>query len=230
MAANHISQLLPLVIGSTIHPTEYMSLPEPPSTSKDSFIAVKFDTRFDPMVADLNGYHIGTDVNTVVDAVKIFGFGSDTRQLGLHRLFLLLRLTSPTSSRSSCVSVSLPRMGRALQFTLLTGKTFRSLPTGITSYCCFGAVVLEMATARKPVEDDGTVVVDWVWSMWEKGKLIEAADPRLLGKVDTVEMRMLMTGLASVHLNLVKRPTVKEAARIVKGKKTPPLRPSRNQR
>ncbi|KAM1862024.1 hypothetical protein ACFX14_002535 [Malus domestica] len=64
--------------------------------------------------------------------------------------------------------------------------------------------------------------------MWEKGKLIEAADPRLLGKFDTLEMeRMLMTRLASVHPNLVKRPTVKEAARILKGEKTPPLLPSR---
>ncbi|KAM1005563.1 hypothetical protein ACFX13_002519 [Malus domestica] len=35
-----------------------------------------------------------------------FGFWSDTCQLGLQRLFLLLRLTSPTSSRNSCVSVS----------------------------------------------------------------------------------------------------------------------------
>ncbi|KAM2700636.1 hypothetical protein EV2_002541 [Malus domestica] len=87
---------------------------------------------------------------------------------------------------------------------------------------------LELARARKPVEDDGTMVVDWVWSMWEKGKLIEATDPRLLGKFDTVEMEMmLMIGLASVHPNLVKRPTVKEAAKIFKGEKTPLLLPSR---
>ncbi|KAM1105538.1 hypothetical protein ACFX2H_002422 [Malus domestica] len=72
------------------------------------------------------------------------------------------------------------------------------------------------------------MVVDWVWSMWEKGKLIEATDPRLLGKFDTVEMEMmLMIGLASVHPNLVKRPTVKEAAKIFKGEKTPLLLPSR---
>ncbi|KAM1659369.1 hypothetical protein COP2_002514 [Malus domestica] len=44
----------------------YVSLPEPSSVSKESFIALKFNTRFDPMVADINGYHIGIDVNTVV--------------------------------------------------------------------------------------------------------------------------------------------------------------------
>ncbi|KAM1105540.1 hypothetical protein ACFX13_002548 [Malus domestica] len=59
--------------------------------------------------------------------------------------------------------------------------------------------------------------------MWEKGKLIEAADLRLMGKFDMVEMeRMLMTGLACVHPNHVKRATVKEAAtRKTKGKPSP---------
>ncbi|KAM1037187.1 hypothetical protein ACFX2J_031783 [Malus domestica] len=81
------------------------------------------------------------------------------------------------------------------------------------------------------MEDDGTVVVDWVWSMWEKEKLLEAADLRLIGKFDMVEMeRMLMTGLACVHLNHVKRPTVKEDARIRKGETPLPLTPPRKPR
>ncbi|KAM2675670.1 hypothetical protein FF1_002503 [Malus domestica] len=84
---------------------------------------------------------------------------------------------------------------------------------------------------RKLVEDDGTVVVDWVWSMWEKGKLIKAAALRLMGKFDTVEMeRMLMTGLACVHPNHAKRPTVEEAARIRKGETPLPLLPPRKPR
>ncbi|CAN6686854.1 unnamed protein product [Malus baccata var. baccata] len=32
----------------------YVSLPEPSSVSKESFIAVKFNTRFDPMVAQID--------------------------------------------------------------------------------------------------------------------------------------------------------------------------------
>ncbi|KAM1595269.1 hypothetical protein PS2_001547 [Malus domestica] len=66
------------------------------------------------------------------------------------------------------------------------------------------------------------MVVDWVWSMWKKGKLIEVADLRLMGKFDTVDMeRIRMTVLACVHPNLVKRPMVKEAARILKGETMP---------
>ncbi|KAB2603586.1 L-type lectin-domain containing receptor kinase S.6 [Pyrus ussuriensis x Pyrus communis] len=108
---------------------------------------------------------------------------------------------------------------------------YSGVPTVKTDVYSFGVVVLEVATGRKPVEDDGTVVVDWVWSMWEKGKLIEAADLTLMGKFDMVEMeRMLMTGLACVHPNHVKRPTVKEAARILKGETPLPLLPPRKPR
>lgn len=65
-----------------------------------------------------------------------------------------------------------------------------------TDVYSFGVVVLEVGTGRKPVEDDGTVVVDYVWNLWEKRKLIEAADPRLMGKFDALEMeRRLMVGL-----------------------------------
>ncbi|CAB4319655.1 unnamed protein product [Prunus armeniaca] len=84
---------------------------------------------------------------------------------------------------------------------------YSGVPTVKTDVYSFGVVVLEVATGRKPVEDDGTVVVDWVWGMWENGKLIEAADRRLMGKFDMVEMeRTLMTGLACVHPNHVRRP------------------------
>ncbi|KAM2301298.1 hypothetical protein ACFX1S_032226 [Malus domestica] len=54
---------------------------------------------------------------------------------------------------------------------------------------------------------------------------------RLMRQFDMVEMeRMLMTGLACVHPNHVKRPMVKEAARIRKGEKPLPLLPPRKPR
>lgn len=43
-------------------------------------------------------------------------------------------------------------------------------------------LVVENATGRMTVEDDGSVVVDWIWGLWEMWKLIEAADSRLIGK------------------------------------------------
>lgn len=90
-----------------------------------------------------------------------------------------------------------------------------------TDVYSFWVVVLEVGTGRKPVEDDGTVVVDYVWNLWEKRKLIEAADPRLMGKFDALEMeKMLMVGLLCVHPDYEKRPRVRDAARILKGTST----------
>lgn len=96
-----------------------------------------------------------------------------------------------------------------------------------TDVYSFGVVVLEVGTGRKPFEDDRTVVVDYVWNLWEKKKLIEAADPRLMGKFDALEMgRMLMLGLLCVHPDYEKRPRVRDAARILKGEAPLPSLPA----
>ena len=104
---------------------------------------------------------------------------------------------------------------------------YSGVPTKKIDVYSFGVVVLEVATGRKPVDDDGALVVDWVWNMWEKGKLIEAADPRLMKKFNVVEMeRMLMVGLSCVHPDHEKRPPVKEVARILRGEAPLPLLPA----
>jgi hypothetical protein len=72
------------------------------------------------------------------------------------------------------------------------------------------------------------VLVDRVWSFWEKGKLIEAADSKLVGMFNTLEVeRMLMVGLSCVHPNHEMRPTVKEAAVILRGQAPLPVLPQR---
>lgn len=110
---------------------------------------------------------------------------------------------------------------------------YSGVPTAKTDVYSFGVVVLEVATGRRPVDERGTVLVDWAWDMWEKGKLIEAADARLRlkGKAGLKEMeRMLIVGLACVHPDHVQRPTVKEAARILRREALLPLLPARKPR
>ncbi|KAJ6352613.1 hypothetical protein OIU76_001783 [Salix suchowensis] len=61
-----------------------------------------------------------------------------------------------------------------------------------------------------------------------KGKLIEAADSKVVGMFNTLEVeRMLMVGLSCVHPNHEKRPTVKEAAMILRGEAPLPVLPQR---
>ncbi|XP_007019440.2 PREDICTED: L-type lectin-domain containing receptor kinase S.6 [Theobroma cacao] len=101
------------------------------------------------------------------------------------------------------------------------------VPTVKTDVYSFGVVVLEVATGKRPVAEDGAVLVDWVWDLWVRRKLIEAADCSLSGRYHVLEMeRMLKVGLCCVHPNHEKRPTVKEAARILRGEASLPLLPS----
>ncbi|EEF36205.1 kinase, putative [Ricinus communis] len=105
---------------------------------------------------------------------------------------------------------------------------YSGVPSVKTDVYSFGVVVLEVATGKRPVDDDGTVLVDWVWGFWEQGKLIEAADSKLKGKFNGAEMqRMLLVGLCCVHPNHEERPTIKEAAKILKGEAPLPVLPSR---
>ncbi|CAI9115681.1 OLC1v1016656C1 [Oldenlandia corymbosa var. corymbosa] len=104
---------------------------------------------------------------------------------------------------------------------------FTGIPTVKTDVYSFGVVVLEIATGRRPVDEDRTVITDWVWDLWEKGRLIEAADRRLNRRFSRRGMeRMLMVGLCCVHPDCQKRPTVREATSMLQGEAPiPPLPP-----
>ncbi|XP_010999803.1 PREDICTED: L-type lectin-domain containing receptor kinase S.6 [Populus euphratica] len=105
---------------------------------------------------------------------------------------------------------------------------YSGVPSVKSDVYSFGVVMLEVATGKRPVDDVGAVLVDRVWSFWEKGKLIGAADSKLVGMFNTLEVeRMLMVGLSCVQPNHEKRPTVKEAAMILRGEAPLPVLPWR---
>ncbi|KAI5589370.1 hypothetical protein BDE02_05G158300 [Populus trichocarpa] len=105
---------------------------------------------------------------------------------------------------------------------------YYGVPSVKSDVYSFGVVMLEVATGKRPVDDVGAVLVDRVWSFWEKGKLTEAADSKLVGMFNTLEVeRMLMVGLSCVHPNHEMRPTVKEAAVILRGQAPLPVLPQR---
>ncbi|XP_057855684.1 L-type lectin-domain containing receptor kinase VIII.1 [Cryptomeria japonica] len=84
-----------------------------------------------------------------------------------------------------------------------------------TDVFSFGAVVLEVACGRRPIEKDlpsgKNNLVDWVWSLHSEGRLLEAADARLEGEYDEDEMtRMLSVGLLCSHPHSNSRPTMRQ--------------------
>ncbi|CAH9075661.1 unnamed protein product [Cuscuta epithymum] len=105
---------------------------------------------------------------------------------------------------------------------------FSGVPTVKTDVYSFGVVVLEVASGRRPVDENGVVITDWVWDLWERSRVTEAADPRLAGRFDREEMgRVVMVGLGCVHPDHEKRPTAREAARMLKGEAPVPILPAR---
>ncbi|KDP43024.1 hypothetical protein JCGZ_25210 [Jatropha curcas] len=104
------------------------------------------------------------------------------------------------------------------------------IPSVKTDVYSFGVVVLEVATGKKPIEDDGTMLVDWVRRLLYQGKLLQAADSKLEGKFDELEMeRLLGVGIDCVHPHPQFRPKVREAVNILIGQATNPDGPDTNE-
>lgn len=85
----------------------------------------------------------------------------------------------------------------------------------------FGVLALEVATGRRPTER-GISVVDWVWGLWGRRRLVDAADQRLQGRFVAEEMRrVLLVGLSCVHPDCRKRPGMRRVVKMLDG--TAPL-------
>ncbi|XP_042413085.1 L-type lectin-domain containing receptor kinase IX.1-like [Zingiber officinale] len=98
-----------------------------------------------------------------------------------------------------------------------------------TDVYSFGIVALEIACGRRPVMDDA-LLVEWVWDLYGKGAILEAADERLAGDFDRKEMECLMVvGLWCAYPDCKLRPTIQQAINVLLMEKEiprlPPARP-----
>jgi serine/threonine protein kinase len=84
----------------------------------------------------------------------------------------------------------------------------------------FGVVCLEIACGRRPVEarstPDQVRLVEWVWSLYGKGKLLEAVDGRLNEEFDErqIECQMIV-GLWCCHPDYTCRPSVRQVINVM---------------
>ncbi|XP_010253592.1 PREDICTED: L-type lectin-domain containing receptor kinase VIII.1 [Nelumbo nucifera] len=133
--------------------------------------------------------------------------------------------------KSPDATVTAGTMGYLAPEYLLTGRA-----TEKTDVFSFGAVVLEVASGRRPIEKETTGVgkvvgvssnlVEWVWSLHREGRLLGAADVRLGGEFDEGEMvRVLLVGLACSHPDPLVRPTMRAVVQMLVGEAEVPIVP-----
>ncbi|XP_039031229.1 L-type lectin-domain containing receptor kinase S.4-like isoform X2 [Hibiscus syriacus] len=98
-----------------------------------------------------------------------------------------------------------------------TGK-----PTMATDVFAFGALLLEVACGRKPIEPkalpEELILVDWVWEQWQSGAALEVVDPKLNCDFDEVEaIVVIKLGLMCSNNEPDARPTMRQLVRYLEG-------------
>ncbi|KAE8735627.1 L-type lectin-domain containing receptor kinase S.6 [Hibiscus syriacus] len=76
---------------------------------------------------------------------------------------------------------------------------YTGVPTVKTDVYSFRVVVLEVATGKRPVDENGTMLVDWIWDLWVKKKLIEGVDSGMLCRYNVLEMERLFVRTPWMH-------------------------------
>ncbi|XP_010025783.2 L-type lectin-domain containing receptor kinase IV.1 [Eucalyptus grandis] len=97
-----------------------------------------------------------------------------------------------------------------------TGKATTS-----TDVFAFGVFLLEVACGRRPIKHGHTedvILVDWVFSCWDRGAILEARDPKLGLEFVEEEMELVLkVGLMCSHANPLMRPSMRQVLQYLEG-------------
>ncbi|CAI9289581.1 unnamed protein product [Lactuca saligna] len=127
-------------------------------------------------------------------------------------------------------TVAAGTMGYLAPEYLLTGRASEK-----TDVYSFGAVVLEVASGRRPIEKEAIGVgtkgqksslVDWAWGLHRENRLLEVADPRLCAEFEPAEMmKVLLVGLVCSHPDPLARPMMRNVVQMLAGEAEVPVVP-----
>ncbi|CAA7050153.1 unnamed protein product [Microthlaspi erraticum] len=87
-----------------------------------------------------------------------------------------------------------------------------------TDVYSFGVFVLEVVCGRRPIEEGREGIVEWMWGLMEKDKVVDGLDERIKEKgsfeVERVEMALRL-GMFCVHHDPKVRPTTRQVVQIL---------------
>jgi hypothetical protein len=98
-----------------------------------------------------------------------------------------------------------------------------AVATSASDIYSFGAVILEVACGRRPIEmglteEEDSVLIDLVRDLHAKGKAVEAADERMKGEFVVEEMEMVLKlGLVCCNPDPQRRPSMREVVAVLVG-------------
>ncbi|KAK7317693.1 hypothetical protein RJT34_02132 [Clitoria ternatea] len=118
-------------------------------------------------------------------------------------------------------------MGYLAPECVTTGKSSKE-----SDVYSFGVVALEITCGRRPVEvkeaPEKVRLVEWVWDLYGKGKLVEAVDEKLNLEFDEQQMECLMVvGLWCCHPDPTMRPSIRQVINVLNFEAPLPSLPSR---
>jgi serine/threonine protein kinase len=113
-------------------------------------------------------------------------------------------------------------MGYLAPELIRTGKA-----TPLTDVFAFGAFLLEVACGRRPIgydeKNDQIVLVHWVLEHQRNGSILDAMDPRLMGKFNMEEATLVLKlGLLCSHPSPNARPSMRKVMQYLDSGKLPP--------
>lgn len=108
---------------------------------------------------------------------------------------------------------------------LLTGRA--SVETDVYG---FGVFTMEVACGKRPgnnLRNPDSSIVDWLWDLYGRGRVLDAVDPQLHGVFDEEQMELVMKlGLACCHPNPNQRPSMRVSLQVLNGEAPAPTLPT----
>ncbi|KAF8411332.1 hypothetical protein HHK36_003879 [Tetracentron sinense] len=135
------------------------------------------------------------------------GFNAKLGDFGLAR-FVDHELGSQTT-------VLAGTMGYLAPECVTTGKASKE-----SDVYSFGIVALEITCGRKPVDPKAEEIkvrmVEWVWDLYGRGRILDAADARLGSDFDEEQIeRLMIVGLWCAHPDHKLRPSIRQAIQVL---------------